>query len=196
MKTSHQVYTMNYKGLSINADANRGLGCHQEILTALESALRSMLHRHSKIFVTMLTVRLPEAYDGQFNFSVFLESFIRDERRHYGDVEYVWRVERNPGTAHPHWHLVLVYDGNKTQSAWNHERQGTVYLTHVLGTDAAGLVHVSRTRSPLSTGDGFIVHRGNTESFRDCLRFCSYIAKEGDNMLPENTRAFGRSLWS
>ena len=194
MRTSNLVYAATLNGLPINADANKNLGCHLEILTALESVLRSMLQRHSRIFVTMLTVRLPEVHDGPYNFSVFLESFIRHERHYYGDVKYVWRVECNPGTVHPHWHVVLVYDGNRTRSAWKHQQNAMEYWEHTLGTDAAGLIHVTRTRSPLSCGDGFMIPRGEMDNFRDCFHFCSYIAKVGNNMLPENTRAFGRSV--
>ena len=194
MKAINETYEAMFNGLPINTNPINGLGCHAEILVALQSIMESMRARHSRIFVTMLTIRLPDLYNGQVDFPAFLESFIRYERRHYGDVQYVWRVECNAGTVHPHWHVILVYDGNKTQSAWNHQLKAAEYWSNALKADATGLVHVTQTQSQLSAGDGFMIRRGDMVTFQDCFQFCSYIAKVGINMLPENTRAFGSSM--
>ena len=194
MKAINETYEATFNGLPINTNPVKGLCCHAEVLAALQLIMESMLRRHSKIFVTMLTIRHPEHYDGQVDFPTFLESFMRYERRHYGDVEYLWRVECNAGTAHPHWHVILVYDGNKTQMAWSHQQKATEYWAHTLGTDATGLVHVTQTHSPLSAGDGFMIRREDKITFQDCFRFCSYIAKVGNNILPGNTRSFGSSM--
>lgn len=194
MKIANQTYYPTFNQLSINTDVNRDYGCHQEILNVIQQHLDSMLARHSKLFIIMLTIRCPADYNKSDSYSkifnTFIEAFIRFERRRYRDVEYIWRIERDT-SAHPHWHLVLIYNGNDTQSYHDHLQHANHYWSRcVSDNQGLGLIHVSM---PIhGQQGGYKINRGDYRSINDCFCWMSYIAKIGSNF-SNKTKNYGYS---
>ena len=197
LKTFHE----SFQDLKINTNAELGFCCHKEILNELRQRLISMQQRHSQVFVMMMSVLFPAGYAtaaGNELFTRFLADFIRHERSAYGDVEYVWRFERENDDSLGHWHVVLYYNANVVQGSFVHRISAEKYWAKMLDVDSAvGRIHVSEPKSALSyRHDGFKLRRGDPELDKvrnDCFSWISYVAKFRPNIVAEKNKSYGCS---
>lgn len=203
LKSFHE----SLQDLNVNTYVELGFCMDKTIRNDLRQRLISMLNRHSQIFIMVMTVRLPEAYaDAECDrlFSSFLTDFISNERDCYGNVEFVWRFERENAhikdtglDGHGQWRLVLFYSGDAHGST-SHRKHAEKYWAKTLDIDtASGLIHISKPQSKLSyLHDGFKLRRGDAELDKvrnDCFSWISYIAKVRKNILAEKNKSYGCS---
>ena len=162
-----------------------------EILDIIDNHLEDALERHSKVLVVRFDVRFPDDESNR-SFSKFQAEFMRKERRAGYDPSYVAVREIGEREGHPHYHEVLLVNGNRTQSIHKHIENANTAMNLTLGLDhkdPTGYVHCSTIRKgPLR--NGIMIKRGAlfSDDENNAFRQASYLAKESQKDTPEGMR--------
>jgi hypothetical protein len=132
----------SYKGLSILGNPKDG--CYIDILEAIRVRMENMVTRHCKVFGGLLTLNLPSG-SGSVPDSDYVIGFAKALSRYLEgcsiEYHYVWAREQPTKDGQPHWHVLLLLDGNRTQSFYSRH-------LHTVGRLWAESLRIER-------GDGF-----------------------------------------
>jgi hypothetical protein len=201
MKQENIIYSGIYQSLPINSNEELGLGCHEEILERIYERLICAFEHHSQVWVSRMDFHYPN--NGEHHphdnsaFRHFISSFIKRLKLDGLSPSYVWSREHEIGNSNPHWHLILILNGNLTQSGYRHFETAKRLWLKTLGTDSDGIVHMALPQSELSWHhNGFKITRHDplfNDKLCDLYHWLSYISKERSKYHTGKVKAFGCS---
>ncbi len=197
----NRVYNQpNYRGISI--DSGSGRMCRVEILERQNDLFAHMLHYHSKVFYIRFDVHFPQ-YSQPYPtdnsiFYGFLDSLINTLYRQGLDPHYLWVREQEGSDIH-HYHVSLLVDGQKTQSAYGHKQAAEELWAMALDiNDARGLIHLCEWDHDTGSQNGGIMIRRDSPHYEASINVClyrgAYLAKlDSKGNTPRGVREFGSS---
>ena len=191
MRKRHTIKGNRFNGKEILEYKHRDVGMDTQILERIDEHLTDALERHSKVLVVRFDVRFPDD-DSNRSFSKFQAEFMRKERRAGYDPSYVAVREIGEREGHPHYHEVLLVNGNKTQSIHKHIENANTAMNLTLGIDQeepTGYIHSCTDKhGPLR--NGIMIKRDALfpKDENDAFRQASYLAKESQKDTPEGMR--------
>ena len=181
-----EIITSNsYKGLPINTDESRGLGCISSVLDKYIDMLSYMISAHSKVMQIRFDLHYPldaNIVPDRRHIYYFRNNLIRmlDRQKgsggHRADPQLTWTEEQGDG-GHPHYHFVLLVNGNLFMN-YIHLLQNFILPVwqRVLNSNNAGIVDFCNKLGP----NGMLIDR-NSQLLKQQIEACtfqaSYIAK-------------------
>ena len=180
------TYNKHYKGLSINTNEAKGLGCHTKILALNYAHLNDMCCKHCKVWQQRFDLRYPAdgsiCPDPKHRYR-FAENLTKDLKRnnsktpHNIDPRLIMVCEKGKTSNKLHIHGLLLVNGNsKKHSADIFARVERQWANALEIEDAKGLVHYCNANGPNS----YMLNR-NEPDFKDKLNAAfyqaSYLAK-------------------
>ena len=191
MRKRNTITGNRFNGKEILEYKHRNIGMDTQILETIDEHLKDALERHSKVLVVRFDVRFPEDESNR-SFSKFQAEFMRKERRAGYDPSYVAVREVGEREGHPHYHEVLLVNGNNTQSIHKHIENANAAMNLTLGVEQGetiGLIHSCTSKNgPLR--NGIMIHREALfpDDENDAFRQASYLAKESQKDTPNGMR--------
>ncbi len=191
MRKRNTIIGHQFKNKEILEFKHKNIGMDTQILEVIDDHLEDALERHSKVFVVRFDVRFPEDNSNK-SFSRFQAEFMRKERRAGYDPAYVAVREVGEQEGHPHYHEVLLVNGNRSQSIQKHIANANAAMNLTLGIEGnepTGFVHSSTcTTGPLR--NGIMIKRDAlfSDDENDAFRQASYLAKESQKDTPDGMR--------
>ena len=175
-----------YNNYPIMTDQERGLSCDTKILQEIERQFEYADETKNKIFFMRYDIRFPEEYHHADNgiFREFQSKFMKNLSRKGLKPQYV-AVREQSREKHQHYHVVLILDGQKTQSIYNHIQTAERLWDSTLGLpekkNGYGLIDdCTRSRAGETQVNGVVLRyddpRRNDKKL-DCFRRASYLAK-------------------
>lgn len=110
-----------YKGMVIQTDSQRGLGCIENILGGMHERLTYMTNKHKQVSVVELVVTLPKSVSPE-NATQVVADAIRSVRKTMSnqkkETQTCWTREMATIADHdrPHYNVAFITDGSKCQS--------------------------------------------------------------------------------
>ena len=193
-------------------------GYRTDILDAITQRIEDGLTHHSNILTVPLVIRYPESVRAEISthweeprepgrhyrsnpcFNYFIEIYRKSiNSKEKKLLHYVWVMEKKY-SLNPHYHLVLILNGNlmryfaippvEVTEMW---RRALACFHGYIGT-GVGLIHVSAgAYGDMVMKHGYMLHRGNTEMLHHVLRHYSYFAKVNTKPDTPHVRCFGAS---
>ena len=172
----------------------------------LEGIINLLIHysnRHGKTLVVRFDVSFPEVYCGDVGNSAIVScvaKVVQKYKRDGLDPFYMWVRERRT-SANPHYHCVLLLNGNKV---WSYSHVFSVVERlwgSTIGFDAGGLIdHCTKSKCGVFHENGILLIRAANnfqERFNDVVRQVTYMAKSsGKYEYNDGLRNFGMSrIW-
>jgi len=194
-----------YNGYDLSYSEKNDQGFYREILQASELLFNDMTMRHGKVFFSMFVLKYPA---GSASFypndnsllSRFIEALTLYCKRKKVDPRYLW-VRECSDTGQPHYHLMLLLNGDLVQNAHGILQKATELWQRCLGIeDGKGLVHLCTTDKDYAPYGGVKIIR-NGQDFQQvqskCYELASYLAKRySKGGLPPYVNGFGSSRLS
>ena len=183
-----------FNGLNVNATKDGG--CYKEVLEALLMRLTTMRARHGKVLVCRVDLHFPQNWHGDTDndkVSIFLARLLVAIRE-TADAQYV--AVREQGEKHPHYHIVILVDGQKHRNGFFMKPIATRIWRNVLNRDATGLVEIVEPYCGNAQGGFFIVRGSESEDWAvsEAFSWCSYIAKTRSKIQHDGQRSLFCSI--
>jgi hypothetical protein len=161
-----------FKGFTINTGNGR-FACDEQILEQLHQRIQFMLSHNSRVLEKRLDLHYPQ--DGLVepaskHIYRFTENLHRDLKRnnplpeegkkrspgrkgvaasHPVNPQILWVKEQEKETPNPHYHLVVLVNGNAVKSGWSIQKRAERQWANTLNLDeASGLVHNCNQSGP------------------------------------------------
>ncbi|UDQ99430.1 inovirus-type Gp2 protein [Lentisphaerota bacterium WC36G] len=179
-----------FNGKPINTGDRKKLPCYISILEKIEALMNQAVAKHSKVLFFRMDLRFPDqSYYTDHNniLSNFLESFMRNLERQGLDPHYIWVREQN-SSFNPHYHVVIMLNGHKTQSSYKHIKIANKLWSKNLGFADIyyGLLyHCNDFMSQV------MIMRNKIETFNDAFYWASYLAKTHSKTKSTRYRSLG-----
>lgn len=194
MKYNNIIEQPAYHGQPIKAAP--GYGVHSEILNTSEAILKDIENKHGKVFVLFVTLKFPSSHQyppNNSNIHQFMNNMRCLWRSRRLANAYIWVREQSDSAACQHYHLCVLFDGNKTQRHHKHVEDMTRLWAAELGLpSAAGLVDC---RCQIGW-NAIMIRRGSddySDSYSRCFEHLSYFAKTSQKNTPTGVRGYGAS---
>jgi hypothetical protein len=186
------TYENDYRGYPINTVKERGLGCDKRFLEKYRNHVDDMSDRHSKVMQVRFDLRYPS--DGSVKFNprhisrlgwYLTRHFDRDNSTpHSVDLRFRWSCEQKECVPRPHYHCVVLVNGNAIKSEYAIFKQVERYWRIVLETSHGGLVdYCNKKRDGSRQENGMMYRRGaeNAQEILEKMQYqASYLAKTRD----------------
>ena len=190
MRKRNIITGNQFNGKEILEFKHKQIGMDTKILEAISNRFEDAMDRHSKVFVMRFDIRFPKD-DSNQTFSKFQAEFMRKERRAGYDPSYVAVREEGEREGHPHYHEILIVNGNKTQSTHKHIENANAALNLVLELEQntiSGLIHNCNGKD--KQRNGIMIDRSKLfiSEENDAFRQASYLAKESQKDTPDGMR--------
>ena len=126
----------HYDNYSIMTDRERGLSCNTEILREIKRQFDYAEESKSKVYFFRYDARFPENMHPKGNeiFSDFQANFMKNLSRQGLKPQYI-AVREQSKEKHQHYHVVVLLDGQKTQSIHNHIKTAERLWDSALGLE-------------------------------------------------------------
>ncbi len=114
------TFENTYKNHPINSDKERRLGCYEKALEKIDTTIKDMIEKHSKVMVVRFDVRYPDneniKTDNQdiYRFTYNLKRSLNREKidgGHNVDAQII-HVEEKKTSNNPHHHYAVLVNGN------------------------------------------------------------------------------------
>lgn len=155
------------------------------IATALFTLLDTYTSQYSKTIVMRFDLRFPRAYitnNSSRYISTFMKLYIQHLSRKGLSPAYCWVREEGCKSSNPHYHCMILLDGNRTQRYYQHIQLAKAIWGSVLDTDNKGLVHdCTRDWRGDKQENGIILRSDDPiyeERIETVIRQALYMAKE------------------
>lgn len=155
------------------------------------------LSRHNKIYALRYDVQFPNDLvagdDSNTVFRRFQSDFIKKESRAGFDPSYV-AVREQKGDAPPHYHGLLICNGNKTQSIVKHIDNANIVMNDMLGrgiNDKSRSGYINECTKDARGNpqrNGTIIRRNDLTALNEVFRQGSYLAKNVQKDTPSSIR--------
>jgi len=192
-----------FNGYTINT-GNGKYHCDVDILSQYDKRFQHMLSGHSRVLQKRLDARYPQ--DGSIqpepkHIYRFTENLSRDLKRnnplpeegkkrspgrngspaaHQVDPQILWVKEQPEDNPHPHYHLVVLVNGNAIKQGWTVQKKAERQWANALGlNEAPGLVDNCNQSGP----DSILVDKNKPdfdEKINKAYHQGSYLAKTRD----------------
>lgn len=203
MKT---VYSEQYyEGLRLSKANKNDCGFYEEILQSIKLLLDYVIRKHNKVFFTTLVVKYPANSSSIYPIdnsllSRFLEALIITYKRKGCDPKYLW-VREQSNTGQFHYHLMLLFDGNKIQNAYGVLDYATrLWANCLMVENGKGLVHLCELGDDKFRYGGIMIRRFEWEydtDYKKCFEAASYLAKRySKGQSPAYVNEYGMSRLS
>ena len=191
MRKRNIITGNQFNGKEILEFKHKKIGMDTKILDAINDRFEDAMERHSKVFVMRFDVRFPDDESNQ-TFSKFQAEFMRKERRAGYDPSYVAVREEGEREEHPHYHEILILNGNKTRNIHKHIENANAALNLALGVEQntpTGLIHNCNGKNNPQR-NGIMIDRSKLFVFDEdnAFRQASYLAKESQKNTPDGMR--------
>ena len=191
MRKRNTIKGNKFNGKEILEYKHKDIGMDTQILETIDEHLQDALERHSKVLVVRFDVRFPEDESNR-SFSKFQAEFMRKERRAGYDPSYVAVREVGEREDHPHYHEILILNGNKTRNIHKHIENANAALNLALGVEQntpTGLIHNCNGKENPQR-NGIMIDRSKLFVFDEdnAFRQASYLAKESQKNTPNGMR--------
>ena len=112
-----------YENHPIMTDKENNLSCDTKILEKIDDQFKYAEQNKSKIFFMRYDVRIPDGVQISDNktFIDFQANFMKNLSRQGLKPQYI-AVREQVGDNHPHYHVALLLDGQKTRRISQHVR--------------------------------------------------------------------------
>lgn len=202
-----------FSGLSINNGCFGNLSCYSVILQDILYRFRLMTERHNKVLFVRFDLHFPDGHICE-GFNQELSDFFKLFKEYYTrkgiDTHYIWVREQSKKNHRPHYHCVVLFDGNKIQKYYPVLEKAAEIWARVIGADGDGLVNFCNKDydgrkvengimiyrpSSLATGERlYVQQRRYEEDYDKCFRWASYLAKVNQKKdTPFSARRYGVS---
>jgi len=192
-----------YNGFTLSHTMHNSQGFYLEILQDIEELMGHMTQKHGKVFFAMFGLKYPANTAAQYpDDNTLMSRFIGALKLHYKrlpcDAKCLWVRESSLATGQFHYHILILLDGNRTQSAHGLLSYATEEWRRCLEiVDASGLVHLNRSGCNDDPYGGVMIIR-DTPDFQQvygrCFERASYLAKAySKGISPAHVNGFGRS---
>ncbi len=165
---------------------------NNQTLSKLEKLFNHTITKHNKVFFVRFDVRFPDCFNIPNHnelISNFTESFIRYFKRKKYDPYYLW-VREQSESNNPHYHFIVLLDGNKIQYAntvWFKAEE--VWNKQLLyPPNNKGLINYCN-----SFESGKMIHRNKEHTFNQAFKWASYLAKDDCKNINNSYRSVGMS---
>jgi hypothetical protein len=114
------TYASNYEGHPIQADSNNNLGCIENILEGYHQRLQYMTGKHRQVSVMQLVVTPPSCLSPEQSnqaIGATLNTLKKTLANNGVEIQAGWVRETAEGSTHPHYHIGIIANGSKCQSA-------------------------------------------------------------------------------
>lgn len=191
--------TFNKKPLSRTRKRNQGF--YVDLLVKIERFHDYVHWKYSKSFYIRLDLTYPlgtaesESYsDDNVLFRNFINVLMRPYTRLKIRTDYFWVRERSTSGCH-HYHIVLVFDGNRVQNGYGvFERAKMLWARALWIQDASGLVDLFNDQVNYKYGGMKVVRGSATEYYYDTIfEQLSYLAKVYSKDTPKGINEYGHS---
>lgn len=177
--------------------------CRSDILDGLDRLFACALASYSKILFVRFDLHYPSSgchIAPDVAIGRFRDSFIKNRVREGYRPLYIWCLERDR-SPYVHVHVVLLLDGQKSQSIYGHLATAREMWYGILGLPDAdgegGLLDRCDRECPGMFGNGIMIQASDpnrNNELTEAFRWATYLAKtEGKGRCPENTREWGCS---
>jgi len=185
-----------YNNLPILTQSHQGYS--KEILDKLYSMLLTYMTKHCKALFIRFDLHFPQeimAPVDNSRLTHFCTNLKTKFKRANLDPCLFWVREQKEIGRNQHYHLILLLNGNKTQSAYRHlEVVNTTWAAAVSG-GITNFCTEDKYGSPQR--NGIMIKRnasGEIEGFKHCFQWGSYLAKfESKGLAPSGIREYGCS---
>lgn len=174
---------------------------NDNILTALGNLLNCYTETHGKALVVRFDMRYPVNYEKEVkhrDISRCMQKIIQVYKRKGFDPMYMWAREQS-SSPHPHYHCVLLLNGNRTQSPYPVFQAAERLWGSTLGVVPDGLInYCTQGKDGTPHENGIMLRRCDAnyqERTYDVQRQVSYMAKtEGKGTYNDGIRDYGMSV--
>jgi hypothetical protein len=195
------VTSPTHNGYSILASPDNP--CRSDILNGIDRVFGYALQDYSKVFFVRFDLHYPA--DGchltpDIAINRFRDSFIKNRAREGYRPLYIWCREQEM-SPNPHFHFVLLLDGQKTQSIYGHQEKAREMWYKILRVPMPpgrkGLFDPCDEKRPGLAPNGIMIqsskpNRNNEQN--NAFHWASYLAKtKGKGNGGLNTREWGCS---
>ena len=161
------TYDNFYKGMSINTDVEKGLGCYTDILDKYKQIIDYMISSHSNVMQVRFDIHYPQEIPIEikqkhlYRFSYYLKrdleknaplpttSSIERLSRHKVDPHILLVSEIHGNSLSPHIHCLVLVNGSAKRYAPDIFARAERQWANVLGIQSAvGLVHYCNENGP------------------------------------------------
>lgn len=178
------TYEPEYEGYPIMTNEKKQLGCDKKILKIIKDQFAQANETNSKTFFLRYDIRFPEGsndYNHNRVVSSFQANYTKNLRRQGLNPQYVL-VREKATKDYPHYHGILLLDGQKTQSIHNHIDTAERLWRSALGmTTGNGLIHsCDKDSNGKSQTNGVMLRKDDPEyevKKANCFHRSSYLAK-------------------
>lgn len=178
--------------------------CRDPITTALFTLLDIYTNTYSKTMVVRFDLRFPRTYityDSSSYISIFMKRYIQHLNRKGLSPAYCWVREEGYKSTNPHYHCMVLLDGNRTQRYYQHLQSAEAIWGSVLDTDLKGLVHHCTKDWRGDTQENGIILRSDDPKYEErietVIRQALYMAKEyTKGLYKDGYRDYGMSRLS
>lgn len=210
---NYQVTTNNsvFNGLTINTgDGN--LFCYTQILQDIFERFNHMTQKHNKVLFIRFDLHFPVDYHsngGNDEVSLLFKLFKENLLRHCIDIQYVWVREQNTISEKPHYHGILLLNGNKVQNYFPILEKVSKTWGMVLRQNAVGCVNYCNNYNGVPVDNGIMIRRPSSlvvgdellrqqyefnQAYQHCFAWASYLAKVNQkSSTPFGIRRFNSS---
>ena len=150
MSKQKVTYASQFENHPIQTDKSKNHGCIENIVDGYLKRLEYMKAKHRQTVVTQLVATMPQDVDPtQANKIICrcLEGFKKNMNNNGIDIQYGWVRETlehqsDSDTARPHYHIGIIANGSKIQSAVTPAKHLDRLLAKQLGGDSqTGYIH-------------------------------------------------------
>lgn len=200
-----------YQGLTINT-GNGDFYCFTQILQDIFERFNYMTQKHNKVLFIRFDLHFPVGYihDGGNTEVSLLFKLLKESLLRRGiDTQYVWVREQNFQNEVPHYHAILLLNGNKVQNYFPILAKVTKTWGRILGQNALGCVNYCNNCNGVPVDNGIMIRRPSslavgdellrqqqeyTFLYQHCFSWASYLAKINQkSFTPYGVRRFNSS---
>ena len=174
-----------YRGYTINTGRNNNLPCYTKPLDQIIDAVEYMTDNHTKVLAERLDIHSEKNSDKVLtrrditraieNTKRNINSKFKDSKNK-PDLNAIITTEQTSPRANPHFHVMVLANGNAIQNGYSIFTELNKQLKNKLCTDNDGLVHFSE-----SNGKAGIMIDRNSDDFEqqknNAVYAGSYLAK-------------------
>lgn len=191
MRKRNIVSGNTFNGKEILEYKNKDIGMDAQILQNIDEHIKDALKRHGKVFAIRFDIYFPEEESNK-TFSRFQAEFMRKERRAGYDPSYVAVREIGEQSCHPHYHELLLVNGNTTRSIYKHIENANAAMNLTLGLnhkEPTGFIHNSIDKNGILRNGITICRMDSSKADEnEVYRQASYLAKDWQKGTPEGMR--------
>ena len=196
MREHNILYNSFYENKELIERTHTNQGFHTEILDRAKELIDYMTNKRKKNYGIVLTLNFPMIKQYPMNNEIFL-NFLERVKYYFKEVDYgyLWVMEKTRNSHNIHYHLLLICDGYKVKSFFNHGPAFQAMWAKTLGIDnARGLVHYENKGKFLNTdnnnpADNNYFHK----QYNELIKWSSYLAKIRDKVNTPGVRNWNSS---